>query len=89
MVRLPTYIRRKAPVPNDQRKHFEALSYNELAGKLEAFLNNLELDGSEPQSFTYGEIAAKIGFPIEVVSEILFTLESGHNGVTVFRRARS
>ena len=64
----------------------KAIEYNRTAALLENHVNE-QFTGcpNNIQQFFYGSIAREMCLSEELVCEILFGVDCGHNGLTVFR----
>jgi hypothetical protein len=59
------------------------MDYNRDADRLEKYPNDrIQADPSPIQQYIYGFIAPDVGLSLERVREILFGVDSGHNGLT-------
>ena len=78
------------------RKHYrgskvslrrKAAEYNSVAQRLEEYVNRkVEEDSdSDCSRFMYGYIAADTGLSEETVRTVLFGVDCGHNGLTVWK----
>jgi hypothetical protein len=69
---------------NDEAKKRKRAEYNQDAATLETYLNEkIAADAAPIQQFIYGYIAPDVGLPEQRVREILFAVDTGHNGLTV------
>lgn len=81
------------------RKHYrgskdamrrKVAQYNDDAVALEKYLNErIEADPAPVQDYLYGFIARDVGMSIDRVTEILFGVDCGHNGLTVAKSAEA
>lgn len=70
-------------VPAKRRKTSE---YNRLAHLLEDYLNRAIAANPEPvQQFLYSSIARELSIDVTLVRRVLFSVDCGHNGLTVAR----
>jgi hypothetical protein len=61
-------------------------AHNELATQLEDYINGeFQACGRDHETFIYGYVANALGIPVEDVRRLLFSLEGGHNGFSVWR----
>lgn len=54
----------------------------QLADALESYINE-RMEGQEVRTFYYGIIAIDLSIPVDQIKDLLFALDSGHNGLTV------
>lgn len=86
MKEYPIYIPRKTYKGSNaslKKKHDE---YNRIAKELEAFLNKeIEQSNQETQIYKYGDISFATGISEQIVLELLFSVDCGHNGITIHK----
>lgn len=64
--------------------------FNGIAKVLESYLNNQEEENDkEPLMFDYWEIANATGHSEEDVRNVLFGVDAGHNGITIYKKKAS
>lgn len=86
MVIYPIYVPRRNYRGANPSKRQKTVERNLIAAKLEEHINARVLQQtSEYQIYLYHEIAHETGFDIEIVREICFGIDCGHNGFTVAR----
>ena len=85
MVTYPISVRRKYYQGSSAKKQFEAQEHNRIAAVLEEHINKrmMENQATEFFTYTYGRIAADLGLDLELVRNILFSVDYGHNGLTI------
>lgn len=90
MVTYPICVKRSSYRGADQRKREKASEHNRIASELETYINGL-LKVQEPpvQSYMYYQIAAATGYSEEIVRELCFSIDCGHNGFTAIRSGLS
>jgi hypothetical protein len=82
-VRVPSdYYRGR----NEKRRR-KADRYNDIAERIENYLNLKirEEQDQEAQSYFYSEIALELGFTVDEVCNVLFSIDCGSNGLTVYK----
>ncbi|HEX2207000.1 MAG TPA: hypothetical protein VHG93_04910 [Longimicrobium sp.] len=74
---------------NDSMRR-KVAQYNDDAAVLEEYLNErIEADPAPVQEYLYGFIARDVGMSVARVTEILFGVDCGHNGLTVAKSAEA
>jgi hypothetical protein len=85
---FPIHVPRSLYRGSKQSLRQKAADYNRDAAHLEKYLNDrIQASPSPIQQYIYGSIAPDVGLPLERVREILFGVDSGHNGLTVAKTA--
>lgn len=82
---MATYPVRIHPKPYRGKKQHLQFDYQqkiEVAAKLEDYLNK-QMANSSIRLFTYYEIAEDLHLHENIVRELLFAVDGGHNGITV------
>ena len=86
MVRYPVTAPMKIYQGANEKRLRQAREHNEIADDLVRYVNaTFEADGADQQEFLYSDIARKTGYTLETVRDILFAVDCGHNGLSVFR----
>ena len=86
MVTYPIYVRRLDYRGADPKKHKKAAEQNHIAVKLEAYINDLLRNQTEPIcSYLYYQIAAETGYPEDTVRDLCFIIDGGCNGFTAIK----
>lgn len=86
MVIYPIHVKRFGYRGADRRKREKASEHNRIASELETYINGLlKVQESPVQSYLYYQIAAATGYSEEVVRELCFSIDCGHNGFTAIR----
>jgi hypothetical protein len=81
---FPIHVPRHPYRGSNPSKRQKMMDYNRDADRLEKYLNDrIQADPSPIQQYIYGFIAPDVGLSVERVREILFGVDSGHNGLTV------
>lgn len=84
MVTYPVHVQRKAYRGKKDKLKQEAIEYNRLAGELESYINKKVEESDEDELIIiYDSIAAKLHLSLDLVSEILYSVDGGDNGITV------
>ncbi len=90
MVTYPVQVPRKNYRGSDQKRLRKVIEYNRVAAELESYINGrVEARSEGTQTYLYYRIAAETEYPKELVRDVLFGLDGGHNGFTVRKRAGS
>lgn len=90
MVTYPIHVKRSGYRGADRRKREKVSEHNHIASELETYINRLLKEQQAPvQSYLYYEIAAATGYPEDVVRELCFSIDCGHNGFTAIRSGLS
>jgi hypothetical protein len=88
MVTYPVQVPRKSYRGSDQRRLLKVITHNRVAAELERYINGrIQSRAEETQTFLYYEIAAETGCPKDLVRDVLFGVDGGHNGLTVRKPA--
>ncbi|HUU53117.1 MAG TPA: hypothetical protein VMW44_00585 [Candidatus Bathyarchaeia archaeon] len=84
MVTYPVHVHGKTYRGKKDKLKQEAIEYNRLAGELESYINK-KVDESDEYELIiiYDSIAAKLHLPLDLVREILYSVDGGDNGITV------
>ncbi len=86
MVEYPIKVPRDGYRGSQPRRKAKQCETNQIAEWLEKYLNDkIAADPTERQVYIYGFIASDLGLRTEVVRDILFGVDGGHNGLTVVR----
>jgi len=86
MVSYPINVPRKHYGGAKPRLRQKASDYNRLARELEDYLNQrIAASDAETQTYLYPSIGRDTGIPLEIVRQILFGVDCGHNGLTVYK----
>jgi hypothetical protein len=86
MPTYPVHVPLKSYKGSDARKRQTVATRNELASRLERYINAQEASQIDPQQvLSYGSIAMETGISFELVSEILFSVDCGSGGITMFK----
>jgi hypothetical protein len=90
MVRYPVFVPRRHYRGSKDRLRRKITDYNRVAAELEAYLNRqIEASDEDTQVLFYEDIARATGVPLDMVRDILFGVDCGHNGLTVHKPQRS
>ena len=81
MVELPIYVERHPYRGRDPNKLRNKAEYDRDACLLESYINEKAQEGKS--RFLYSDIAVDVGMTVGRVSEILFSVDCGHNGFTI------
>ena len=82
----PISVPRKMYKGADVKKREKAQERNRIADELESYLNKLiEKQTQERASYFYFQIANETGHAEKTVREILFSVDCGHTGLTVYK----
>ena len=88
MVTYPVYVPRKMYRGFKPAIRLKTSEHNRIAGELERYVNERILEQKEETKvYLYYEIASATGYPLELVREILFGVDGGHNGFTARKPA--
>ncbi len=88
MPTYPVHVPRKNYKGSDARKRQNVATRNELASRLESYINAQEATQTDPeQVLSYGTIAMETGISFDLVSEILFSVDCGSGGILMFKSA--
>ena len=88
MPTYPVYVPRKSYKGSDAKKRQAVATQNELASRLERYINAQEASQAEPhQVLSYGSIAMETGIAFDLVRDILFSVDCGSGGITMFKSA--
>ena len=71
----------------DRRKREKALEFNRVAEKVEQYINDLvaKWDDVSMGSIMSHQVAAAIREDNDLVHRIIFSIDAGHNGVTIYK----
>ncbi len=88
MLTYPVRVQRRSyRGSSDPTKQAQIAELNRVAGILEEYLNKqIEEQKNEHQRYLYSKIAADLGFEVELVRSILFSLAHGDKYFIVHRR---
>ncbi|MEX0837493.1 MAG: hypothetical protein WD101_04115 [Gemmatimonadota bacterium] len=87
MPSYPIEVPRKGYGGTDSRLRREAEEFNRDAAILERHINETFVaSGQHRKQFLYGYIAIDTGIPQDRVRDILFTVDCGHNGFSVWKQ---
>jgi len=84
MVTYPIRVERTSYRGADPKKGAKAADYNRDAAMLEEHIN-AQIRNGKLGVFHYSTIAHEVGLPEKRVSQILFSVDCGHNGFTVVK----
>lgn len=88
MVTYPVRVPRKNYRGSKLLIQLKTNERNRIAAELERYINQrIEEQEEGRKVYLYHEIAAATGYPLEIVRDILFGVDSGHHGFTVTKRA--
>lgn len=87
MPRYPVSVPRESYGGSNPQKREKNREYNRIAEKVEKHINDYMRDLPENAShmFTSGSVAIDLREDSKVVQRIIFSIDCGHNGVTVFK----
>jgi hypothetical protein len=84
MVTYPVHVQKKTYRGKKDKLKQEASEYNRLAGELESYINKKVAESDEYELIIiYDSIAASLHLPLDLVREILYSVDGGDNGITV------
>ncbi len=84
MITFPIRVGRASYRGSKAALREKAAAYNRDAAMLERYVNDrIHASPAPIQLFTYGAIAPAVGLSVARVSEILFSVDCGHTGLTV------
>jgi hypothetical protein len=90
MPSYPVHVPRTSYKGSDAKKRLTVATRNSLATKLEAYISAQDAAQIEPHLvLSYGSIAMATGIPYEQVRDILFSVDAGSGGITMFKDAAS
>ena len=89
MLAYPVRVQRRSyRGSDDPTKQAQIAELNRVAGILEDYLNKqIEERKEEHQTYLYSRIAADLGFEVELVRSILFSVAGGKDGFIVHKRS--
>lgn len=86
MVTYPIHVARDGYRGADPKKRAKAQLKNQLASKLEAYINDRLQHQSEPiRMYTYHEIASETGIDFEIVKSLGHSIDGGSGGFTAYK----
>ncbi|KGW78440.1 hypothetical protein Y046_4771 [Burkholderia pseudomallei MSHR2990] len=86
MVTYPIRVRREYYRGRDKTKQARLAHRNSQAAELERYINELLLQQEAPvEVYDFAEIARGIGFSLDFVSEVGYSIDGGSNGFTAWR----
>jgi hypothetical protein len=86
MVTHPIHITRKHYRGSDKGKQSRIASHNQLVAELERHINDLLLKQEYPiQVYDFADIARGIGYSLDFVSEVEYSIDGGSNGFTAWK----
>ena len=91
MLAYPVRVQRRSYRGSDDPiKQAQIAGLNRVAGILEDYLNKqIEERKEEHQKYLYSRIAADLGFEVELVRSILFSVAGGNDGFIIHKRPPS
>lgn len=88
MVNYPVHVPRKSYRGSKPAIRQKTSERNRIAAELESYINErIREQEEETKVYLYYRIASETGYPLEIVREILFGVDGGHNGFTVRKSA--
>lgn len=89
MATYPIHVPRDPYRGRMERRLRQARQRDAIAAELETYINDRFRDSDdESHSFMYGYIAIDTGIPEDTVRRLLFGVDCGHNGLTVYKKKR-
>lgn len=86
MVKYPIHVKRSSYRGANRLKQEKASEHNRIAQDLEIYINGLlKKQTAAIQSYLYNEIASATDCSEELVRELCFSIDCGHNGFTAIR----
>lgn len=86
MPEYPVHVPRDRYHGRDEARRVQSQLNNELAAELERHVNErFEASNEDCVQFLHAHIARDLSVPVERVRKLLFGLEGGHNGFSVWR----
>ena len=87
MRQYPVSVPRDHYGGSNASKRRKVQDYNRVAAMIEAHLNNevAKWEGDRAGSILNHQVAAAIGEDSELVRRIMFRIDGGHNGVTIWK----
>ncbi len=86
MVEYPIHISRQRYKGSNPRRREKVNESNRIAAQLEQHINErLKAQQSSIQVYMYHEISADTGVPLDVVSDLCFSIDCGSHGFTAIR----
>ena len=83
----PIRVPRSTYSGTDASKLRKRQTFNELAARLEQYINAaFEERGEESYIFTYAAIASELGLTTKQVREVLIAIDGGYNGLSVTKQ---
>ena len=88
MVEYPIKVLWKYYKGSKEPLRSKVIAHNRLASKLEDYVNRkIEKEQEyQVQSYTYASIAFALNLPLKTVHDVLFRLDCGSTGFTVFKK---
>jgi hypothetical protein len=87
MKQYPIHVPRKQYRGSKTNLRIKNQEYNRIASELENVVNRIIEESDENLvHIGYHEVAHKTGYSVDVVREILFGVDCGHNRLTAFKR---
>jgi hypothetical protein len=88
MAKYPIHIPRRLYGGSKKDIRRKTDKYNQMVVQIEQHLNKrIEECHGEVQVIHYCDIAEEMGLPIQTVEDILFTVDCGSNGITVYKKS--
>ncbi len=82
----PIHVKRDSYKGNVAKRTAKANLANRTAAVLEKYINEKIAAQTEPiAQYMYSQISHATGVPVEVVRELCFVIDGGHNGFTVVK----
>lgn len=82
MATYPVRLERKSYNGRDPKKQRKVAERNRITSELEKHINS-EIEQHGGGVFFYSDIANATGYPVELVREICFPIDCGHNGFSI------
>lgn len=84
MTSYPIHVQRDHYRGRDPRRRERQRRHNEVAQICERYLNEkIATSPANVQTYLYYQVARDLRLPLEEVREVLFSVDGGHNGLTV------
>jgi len=88
MVNYPVHVLRKSYRGSKLAIRQKTNERNGIAAELESYINErIKEQEEETKVYLYYRIASATGYPLELVRDILFGVDGGHNGFTARKPA--
>jgi hypothetical protein len=87
MVTYPVSVRRNSYRGGDRKKQMRAATENELAARIEKYVNDLLFAQEQPiAAYLFHDIASATGIDYDIVRRLGYSIDGGSNGFTSVKR---